>query len=283
MKVFVTGGSSPLGELVVPLLSASHDVWALARSDAAARRVRCLGATAVEGSLQDSSAWTAAAQQADAVVHLAGLRVVDALVAAIDAQQPLTVIGSASVRNHAHHLSGELRAAEGRLIAAKPEALVILRPTMIYGSSRDRNVRLLARLVARLFAVPRLVGGGVIQPILADDVASAVATTLGSTGRIEADLGGPAAIQLGDLVGELARLLDRRVLPLPVPVPALAWFGDLISRRWPSRGLHALAMLRHDRAVVPASYDVFGRRPTGLTEGLSLALTRYSTASAGDG
>jgi uncharacterized protein YbjT (DUF2867 family) len=93
--------------------------------------------------------------------------------------------------------------------------LVILRPTMIYGSSGDKNVRLFARLVARLPVVPRLVGGGSIQPILADDVASAVATTLGTTRRIEADLGGPVAIRLGELVSELALLLDidKRVVP----------------------------------------------------------------------
>lgn len=275
MKVFVTGGSSPLGELIVPLLSSTHDVWALARSDAAAGRIRRRGATAVEGALQDPSSWATVAQNADVVVHLAGMRFVEAVVATVDPQQPLTVIGSASIRNQAHHLSAELRAAEGRLIAAKPEALVILRPTMIYGSSGDKNVRLLARLIARMPAVPRLIGGGHIQPILADDVASAVATTLGTTRRIEADLGGPAAIRLGELVCELARLLDKRVVPVPVPVPALARLGDLISRRRPSRGLHALAMLRHDRAVAPAGDDIFGRPPTGLTEGLSLALSRY--------
>ena len=278
MKVFVTGGSSPLGELVVPRLSETHDVWALARSDTAAGRIQHRGATPVEGALEDPSSWAAVAHNADVVVHLAGMRFAKAVVANVDPQQPLTVIGSASVRNHAHHLSEELRAAEGRLIAAKPEALVILRPTMIYGASGDKNVRLLARLVARLPAVPRLIGGGLIQPILADDVASAVATTLGTTQRIEADLGGPAAIQLGDLVGELARLLDKRLVPVPVPVPALAWVGDLISRRRSSRGLHALAMLRHDRAVAPAGDDIFGRPPTGLAEGLSFALSRYSTA-----
>lgn len=278
MKVFVTGGSSPLGEFVVPLLSASHDVRALARSDAAAGRVRHRGAAAVEGALEDPGSWAAVAHDADVVVHLAGMRFADAVVAAVDRQQPLTVIGSASVRNQAHPLSEELRAAEARLVAAKPEALAILRPTMIYGSSGDRNVRMLARLVARLPAVPQMVGGGFIQPILVDDVASAVATTLGTTERIEADLGGPSAIRVGELVVELAQLLGRRTVRVKIPVPALAWIGDLLSRRRPSRGLHALAMLRHDRSVEPAGSDILGRHPTGLTEGLPLALSRYGIA-----
>jgi uncharacterized protein YbjT (DUF2867 family) len=271
----VTGGSSPLGELVVPRLAVGHEVWALARSEQAARLVERRGAHVVRGTLEDTEAWAGVARSADAVVHLAGMRLVEDLLPHVDPGQPLTVIGSASVRNAAHPKSDELRAAEQRLVLAKRAALVVLRPTMIYGASRDRSVRLLARLVARLPAVPRLVGGGVIQPVLADDVADAVATTLGTSGQLEADLGGPTAVRLGALVAELARLLDRRVVPVPVPVPVLAFLGQLVSQRRTSRGIHALAMLRRDRTVSPAGPEVFGHAPTALSDGLALALARY--------
>lgn len=275
MKVFVTGGSSPLGELVVPRLARDHEVTALARSDASAALVEERGATAVRGDLSVPGEWASAVGAADAVVHLAGIRRVGPIVELVRPDQPLTVISSASVRNPAHPKSAELVDAEDRLTAAKPQALVILRPTMIYGSSQDRNVRVLARLLRRLPVTPRLVGGGVIQPVLADDVADAVAVTLGTPGRLAADLGGPEAVRVGVLVDGLARRLGRRRVPIPIPVSLLVWGGEVASKRRRSKSLHAVTMLRHDRAIEPAGAAVLGHPPTPLPEGLDRAVARY--------
>lgn len=278
MKLFVTGGSSPLGELAIPRLVSVGPVVALTRSDSGARRVERRGAAAVRGTLETAETWADVARDADVVVHLAGMRLVDSLVPHVGVSQPLTVISSASVRNLAHPLAGDLRAAEGRLTAAKPTALVILRPTMIYGSSNDRSVRILARLVAGLPAVPRVTGGGLIQPVLADDVADAIVTTLGASGRLEADLGGPVPIRLGDLVTELGRLLRRPSVAVPVPIAPIAWASELMCRWRSSPALHALAMLQHDRSVSAAGCDIVGHAPTALAVGLTRALARYQFA-----
>jgi uncharacterized protein YbjT (DUF2867 family) len=146
---------------------------------------------------------------------------------------------------------------------------------MIYGSSVDRNVRQLVKLVRRLPIVPRFVGGGFIQPVLADDVAEAIATTLHDPGRIEADLGGPSPVRFGDVVTEIARLLGRRITPIPVPVRATARVAELLGGRKPSRAVHALAMLRHDRTVDPPGAAILGRQGTPLAEGLAIAMARY--------
>jgi uncharacterized protein YbjT (DUF2867 family) len=260
---------------VLPRLAARYDVRALARSEAAADRVEQRGASVVRGTLEKPETWITPARESEAVVHLAGMRLIDRLIGHLQLDQPLTVISSASVLNPAHPGSGDLRAAESRLTSTRRETLVILRPTMIYGSSFDRNVRPLARLIARLPAVPKLTGGGLIQPVLADDVADAVVATLGRKGGLEANLGGPSAVRLGDLVGELARLLNRPVVPFPVPVYLLAWAATLVSRWRPSRGAHAWAMLLRDRVVPPADGDVIGHATTSLADGLVLALSRY--------
>jgi uncharacterized protein YbjT (DUF2867 family) len=232
----------------------------------------------VPGALEHSVTWAQVARESDAVVHLAGIQFVGWLLRSIDGRQPLTVISSASVRSAAHPRSSELRDAEGRLFSGRPRALTILRPTMIYGSPRDRNMRLLARLIARLPTVPQLAGGGAIQPVFADDVADAIVTTLGTAGHLEADLGGPMPLRLGDVVSELARFLNRPVTPLPIPVPALAWLGELICRVHASPGLHALAMLRHDRIVAPPDPRLLGHAPTSFPAGLEVALSRYLAA-----
>ncbi|WP_236792344.1 NAD-dependent epimerase/dehydratase family protein [Amycolatopsis sp. GM8] len=72
MKVFITGGTGYLGTVLVEhLVTAGHDVAALARSDAGAARLHEAGATPVAGSLSDTAVLTGAAAAADAVIHAA--------------------------------------------------------------------------------------------------------------------------------------------------------------------------------------------------------------------
>ena len=69
---FVTGGSGFIGgRLIERLRTDAWDVRALARSDAAAERVRSLGAEPAPGDLDDVGAMRAGAEGADVVIHCA--------------------------------------------------------------------------------------------------------------------------------------------------------------------------------------------------------------------
>ena len=72
MRVFVTGASGHIGSAVVrELVQAGHQVTGLARSDASAAKVRALGAEVRRGDLTELAALSAAAADADAVLHFA--------------------------------------------------------------------------------------------------------------------------------------------------------------------------------------------------------------------
>jgi nucleoside-diphosphate-sugar epimerase len=72
MRVFVTGSGGHIGTAVVAeLVAAGHAVVGLVRSDASARLVSGLGAEVRQGDVNDVDLLHTAAQDADAVVHLA--------------------------------------------------------------------------------------------------------------------------------------------------------------------------------------------------------------------
>jgi nucleoside-diphosphate-sugar epimerase len=80
MKLFLTGATGRVGSRMLPrLVAQGHDVRAVARSEAAAERVKAAGAEPVLADLLDPDGYRAALRGRDAVVHLAAvLRSTDA-------------------------------------------------------------------------------------------------------------------------------------------------------------------------------------------------------------
>jgi nucleoside-diphosphate-sugar epimerase len=96
----------------------------------------------------------------------------------------------------------------------------ILRPTMIYGTHRDRNISRLLRWLSRWPVVP-VCGDGLWQPIYVEDLADAVVAALdspSSMGRGYNVAGGRPALRFSELVRVAGRALGREVVLVPVPL-----------------------------------------------------------------
>ncbi|HEY3060128.1 MAG TPA: NAD-dependent epimerase/dehydratase family protein, partial [Chloroflexota bacterium] len=96
----------------------------------------------------------------------------------------------------------------------------IVRPTMIYGTARDRNISRLLRFVRRWPVFP-LCGDALWQPVHVEDVADAVVAALDSTATVRRtyNLPGAAPVRFSELVRTAARAAGRRhVLLIPVPI-----------------------------------------------------------------
>jgi nucleoside-diphosphate-sugar epimerase len=144
----------------------------------------------------------------------------------------------------------------------------ILRPTMIYGTARDRNISRLLRFVKRWPVFP-LCGNALWQPIYVDDLADAVIAALDSPRTIARayNLGGAQPLTFADLVRTAARAVRRRIHLLPVPVQAAVLAARLSRVVTPEQ----IQRLAEDKAfpIVDAARD-FNFSPRSFAEGVRL-------------
>jgi nucleoside-diphosphate-sugar epimerase len=117
--------------------------------------------------------------------------------------------------------SRALRLAAEAAVQSSALDWTILRPTMIYGTARDRNISRLLRFVKRWPVFP-LCGNALWQPIYVDDLANAVVAALDSPRTIARayNVAGAQPLTFADLVRTAAQAVGRRIHLLPVPVQA---------------------------------------------------------------
>lgn len=276
--VIVTGGSGYLGEFVLREFQRSGvSALVLCRSDAARHRVERYGASAIRWDLDTPEDPPVRGR---VLLHLAGIRYGSSLprwVEACNAEQVVCVSSaSATVPGHPNEqmvLRGEMDAA------SSPAQTTIVRPTMIFGGSRDRNVQVVYRALTRAPFVPRISGGQKIQPVLVDDLAGVLAELVQSASAsargTTLDYGGKTAVSLGRLVSDVSGLLGKRVMPLSIPVGRLARLLRASHMDTYHRYLHALSMLDSERVAADPDSMGFARRATEWPAALQLAVDRY--------
>lgn len=150
-------------------------------------------------------------------------------------------------------VAAALAAAESRLATAcvaRGSALTVLRPTLIYGRGRDRNLSRLVAFARRWRVLPLPSGAsGLRQPVHADDVAAAVLRALRSPLPVPGhfDLPGGEALPFDEMARRCLAVAApaARVLSLPGPVFRL---GAALSGRSAAPGEGVLARLGQDQA-----------------------------------
>lgn len=274
-RLLVTGGSSPLGDVLVPRLVQEHDVVAIARSDVAAERLHMHGVRVLRYDLHSSAAFPKL--EATAMVHAAGIGFASSLsrmFQVLDLEH-IVVVSSASATVIGHPRRQDVLAGEQLLQAAAPD-VTVLRPTMIYGGGRDRNVRQLWHWLQGVPFVPRVRGGGYLQPVFADDLAEATCEVLRQPRGEVLPVGGPAHVRFDDLLAAIAGATGRRRGGPTVPLEFLA---QLIQRTplppRAARSKHAAQMLLVDRTVLPPAAVGFSYSATPLEDGVRIAVERY--------
>lgn len=281
MKVLVTGATGFTGSRVVPLLlDSGHEVRCFVRETSDRSQLGTLPVEWVTGDLSDNEALTSALHGMDALVNIASLGFGHAesiLRSAKEAGVRRGIfISTTAIFTQLNADSKSARLAAEEAIQASGLDYTILRPTMIYGSPRDRNMWRLIRLL-RFSPIIPIFGDGesLQQPVFVDDVAQAVLLALGTDVTIgkSYNIAGKDPLTYNQVIDTVASALGKRVwkLHLPyMPIVRLLQFTERIRIRLPIKAEQVLRLNENKAFSYEEAQRDFGFSPRSFAEGIEL-------------
>ena len=223
-RVGVLGANSLVGGCVLPVLrDAGWQIVAFSRAAVESgsgvmwRRLPC-----TEG-IEEIQYWVCVAPIWVLVEHFSMLEASGARrVVVLSSTSRFTKVGSGDTAENT--IAAKLTDSEARVEAwAESHGIewVILRPTLIYGLGRDKNISEIARFIRRYGFFPVLGGAqGLRQPIHAEDVAVACVSALQAhdAANNAYNISGGETLAYHDMVARVFSALGRRPRLLTVPL-----------------------------------------------------------------
>jgi nucleoside-diphosphate-sugar epimerase len=241
MKLLVTGATGLTGHLFLSHLvgtSSDFEVHCLVRptSDRTLLEHLNLNLHYFTGDSSQRETWDEilAEYTPSTIIHIASIRHVPVILNSlrIAGQNPrLIVVGTTGVYSKYNHYSQDYQAIEEQL-AQYPGSYCLLRPTMIYGSHRDKNLHKLIKFCDHYGFFPVFGSGGcLLQPIHADDLAQAIfSVLLRPNVRGTYDLSGGSIVTFRELLSLVEKHLGKRVRPVYFPLKLGVWSATIAQK-----------------------------------------------------
>lgn len=283
MKIFVTGATGFTGSRVVPLLLKSgFKVRCLYRASSDCSQLPQSEIEWALGDVSDPQSLTSAMHGTDILVNIASLGFghADSIVrAAKDAGiQRAVFISTTAIFTQLNAPSKKVRVAAELAIENSGLNFTILRPTMIYGSPRDRNMWRLIKFMSLSPIVPIFGDGKYLQqPIYVDDVAAAVLGCLKADMTISKsyNIAGKHALTYNIVIDTIAKAMNKHVWKLHVPskpVVGLLRLFEKIHIPFPIKAEQVLRLNENKNFSYAEAQKDFGFSPLSFEEGIGLEL-----------
>jgi len=240
IPLWVTGATGFTGSLFLGHLEKSHpgmavDCLVRSTSDRAPLEGLALNLKYTIGDSARRPTWDAwlAERTPHTIVHIASIRHTPAMLDSLRAagQTPrLIVVGTTGVYSQYNQYAQIYQQIEQQL-AQYAGSYCLLRPTMIYGSHRDKNLHKLLVFCDRTSFFPVFgTGNCLLQPIHADDLAQAILATV-QRPKIEGayDLSGGSIVTFRELLSLVGSLLNKTIYPIPIPITAGVWLATALE------------------------------------------------------
>jgi nucleoside-diphosphate-sugar epimerase len=238
INLVLTGGTGLTGTLLLNHLantSPGAEIHCLVRptSDRTPLQHLNLNLGYLTGDSSTSETWDEilAQHKPETIIHIASIRHVPVILNSLRTarQNPrLIVIGTTGVYSQYNQYSKDYKAIEEQL-TQYPGSHCLLRPTMIYGSHRDKNLHKLIKFCDRYGFFP-VFGSGhcLVQPIHADDLAKAIlAVWQRPTLHGTYDLSGGSIVTFRELLALVEKHLGKPVRPIYFPLNSGVWAATL--------------------------------------------------------
>lgn len=287
MKIFVTGATGFTGSRVVPLLlNNGHEVRCLCREHSNRESLSQYQIEWVIGDLSDSESLSKAMQGTDFLVNIASLGFghADSIITAAKNAgiKRVIFISTTAIFTELNAKSKTVRMAAELTIESSGLDYTILRPTMIYGSERDRNMWRLIRLLKQSPIIPVFGSGNHLQqPIFVNDVAQAALNCLSNENTVgkSYNIAGKYPLTYNAVIDTIADKLNKRVWKIHIPsqpVVTLLNLFEKIRLPFPIKAEQVLRLNENkDFSYAEAERD-FGFSPRSFEEGIELELGQNS-------
>ncbi len=281
--ILVTGATGFTGSYTVPLLlQQGITVRCLVRQSSDLSTLPVDKIELVYGDLDNYDSIVAAMAGVDCLVNIASIGFGHAPLILKAAEttglKRAIFISTTALFTSLNASSKKVRIAAEEAIQQSDLAYTILRPTMIYGSSRDRNICRLIKYLQKWPLMPVFGDGSSLQqPIFVGDVASAIASVINTpcTLRKAYNISGDTAVSYNHLIETICALLKKHVRILHLPArPFIAGLTMLekVSLPTPLKA-EQIQRLNEDKSFSheQAAAD-FGFAPKSLAAGLQIEL-----------
>lgn len=270
------------GALLERLLAGGHEVRCLVRRDSPnAHRLDPKRAEVSPGDAGEVGDLSRALSGIDTIAHVAGIEYAPQVLEAACrvGVGRLVMVSSTSAHSAYEFRSGPKRRME-EMVRESGLAYTIVRPAMIYGSEKDKNMHRLLRFLDSSPVFPMFgPGTNLWQPVYHEDCARGVLEALVrpvAVGKVY-DLPGAEPLTYRELVRTAAEALGKRVLIVRVPLEPVRLalvLAEAIRLPLPLRSEQVLR-LREDKAY---PYEKARREldyaPRAFSKGIALEVAR---------
>ncbi len=289
-SVLITGATGFLGEHVMQRVLGSQSpfdkVIAFARPTSDVAALQASGVEIRQGDLGDAASLTKALQDVDVLINIASLGFGQApeIVRAVQesATRRAIFISTTAIFTRLPAKTKMVRVAAEKQIEESGLDYTILRPTMIYGTPKDRNIWRFIQYLRRFPAIPVVGTGSCLQqPVHVEDVADAVMQSLfvQETYSKAFDVAGATPLSFIEMVDTVCHLLKRRVGKIHLPLSAMV-FGARLSRLipvGPSLTDEQILRLNEDKVFsIESAHKSFGYAPMTFKAGVTREMTFLS-------